>query len=155
MTLKWALLNALSVVLLTVLAIEFHNRIHGVALAVVPVILLVGAYASSIGGRLCWRADNLKHDLRGMRHLATRERSLILHEAQYLEFFAWVCQMAGILSTVIGFFILISSGGDVTNLGNRIQSGGGTALLGTFVGVFVSLILALEHRLIEHDLGTG
>lgn len=151
LTLKWALLNALAVVFLAALAARFHSSVHGATLVVVPVILALGAYASSIGGRLCWRGDTLGQA--GSLTEVTSARRRILHEAVYLEFWAWVAQMTGILSTVIGFFILLSSASDVDSLGTRIQEGGGTALLGTFVGVYVSLILAMEHRLIEHDLG--
>lgn len=143
LALRWALLNALAIVLLIVLGAEFHSHVRGATLVVVPVILLVGAYASLIGGRLSWRIDGGD---------VTRLRAL--HEARYLEFWAWVTQMMGILATVIGFFILLShSGADTTDLGTRIQVGGGTALLGTFVGVYVSLVLMMEHRLIEHELG--
>lgn len=150
--LKWLLLNSLAVVFLTVLATYFHGSLRGAPLIVVPVIVAIAAYASFLGGRLCWRTDSFLASEDTIEEIL-RARRRILHEARYLEFWAWVCQMTGILSTVIGFFILLSHSTDTASLGARIQSGGGTALLGTFVGVFASLVLSLEHRLIEHELG--
>lgn len=140
--LKWALLNALAVIFLTVLGVEYHDQLRGAPLVVTPLILAVAVYASALGGRMCWRAE-------GASPFA---RDRILHEARYLSFWAWVCQMVGILSTVIGFWLLLQGDGSTEQLGDRIQEGGGTALLGTFVGVLASLLLAMEHRLIEHDL---
>ncbi len=143
--LKWALLNALAVIFLVVLAVEYHEHVRGAPLVVIPVILALAAYASAFGGRLCWESDGVEP--------GTKRAARIIHEARYLSFWAWVCQMVGILSTVIGFWLLLGDG-DATGaqLGEKIQEGGGVALLGTFVGVFASLLLAMEHRLIEHDL---
>ena len=140
--LKWLLLNALAVVLLLAAGVEYHDRIQGSSLVVIPLILAVGAFASTTAGRLCWVVGNDGFD----------DNKRVLHEARYLPFWAYTCQMLGILATVIGFWVLLSAGGEGTEIGDRVQEGGGVALLGTFAGVFVSLILVMEHRLIEHDL---
>lgn len=140
--LKWLLLNALAVVGFAVMALEYHSRVRGASLVVIPAILAVGVYASLGAGRLCWQA----HDA------TPRTKARILHDAQYVTFWAWVCQMLGILATVIGFWLLLSDGADAASIGSRIQEGGGVALLGTFVGVAVSLVLMMCYRLIEHDL---
>lgn len=140
--LKWSLLNILAAMFLAIMGYSFQEHIEGIILIIIPAILIVGIYASIGGGIICWKAGNSQYDPKQL-----------LHHAEYLNFWAWVCQVTGILATIIGFWILLSGDvEDTASIGQRIQEGGGTALLGTFVGVFISLVLSLEYRMIEHDL---
>jgi uncharacterized membrane protein YfcA len=143
---KWALLNAIFSVFVVALGITFGGRIHGAALAVIPIIFLLIAYASAYGGRLCWRADGV---LPG-----TPEARRIIHESLYLDHWAWVCPMLGILSSIAGMSILLSTN-DAASLGERVTSGGGAIFYGTFVGVLAMLLLKHEQRMIEHELDGG
>jgi hypothetical protein len=140
---KWALLNAVFVVFLLSLAITFGGRVHGVALYVIPLILILGAYGSAYAGRLCWRADGVEPGSITARH--------IVHESLYLDHFGWVCPMLGILSSIAGMSVLLSSN-DAATLGERVTSGGGGIFYGTFVGVLAMLVLKHEQRMIEHSL---
>jgi hypothetical protein len=140
--LKWALLNALFAVLLVTLAVAYGGRVHGPSLVAAPLILAVYAYAASFAGRICWRGESPR----------PFEREKLLHEMRYLPYWAWVVQMLGIVSTVLGFWLLLSKGGGDQDLHDRILSGGGVALVGTFVGILTSLVITATHRMIEHDL---
>lgn len=143
---KWALLNAVFAVFLLTLAITFGSNVTGAARVVIPLILLFMVYGSAYGGRLCWRAD-------GARPGSDRARRLI-HESLYLDHWAWVCPMLGILSSIAGMSILLSSN-DAASLGERVTSGGGAIFYGTFVGVLAMLLLKHEQRMIEHELDGG
>lgn len=143
---KWALLNAVFAVFLVVLGATFGGRIHGVALYVIPAILILTVYASSYGGRLCWRADETTP--------GTKTASRIIHEAHYLDHWAWVCPMLGILSSIAGMSVLLSNN-DAASLGERVTSGGGGIFYGTFAGVLAMLLLKHEQRMIEHELDGG
>lgn len=141
--LRWALINVLLALGLIAGAARFGGQLSGATLVMIPLILAVFGFASAHAGRLFWRLEN-----------SSVARSRIRHEAEYLGFSAWTTQILGILSTIAGFWILL--GGDhtqVAELGNRIQAGGGVALLGSFVGVLCSLVLTLGHRMLEHELG--
>lgn len=149
--LKWSLLNAVFVVFLVVLGITFGGRIHGAPLVVIPVILALAGFATGYGGWLCWRVDAYK-DRRRTDSYETPVRARILHDAAYLDHFAWVAPMLGILSSIAGMSILLS-GSDPAQLHDRITSGGGAIFYGTFVGVLTMLLLKQEERMIEHSLG--
>lgn len=143
---KWALLNAVFTVFLVTLGIIFGGRIHGAALITIPLILALAAYGSAYGGRLCWQADP---------YIRNREKAPhIIHASLYLDHWAWVCPMLGILSSIAGMSILLSNN-DATTLSSRITSGGGAIFYGTFVGVLAMLLLKHEQRMIEHELDGG
>jgi hypothetical protein len=144
---KWALLNAVFIVFLVSLGVVFGGRIHGAALVTIPLILLLAAYGSAYGGHLCWRAGGEHVD-----ELPTRRS--IIHASLYLDHWAWVCPMLGILSSIAGMSILLSNN-DATTLSARISSGGGAIFYGTFVGVLAMLLLKHEQRMIEHELDGG
>lgn len=146
---KWALLNAVFVVFLLVLGLTFGGRIHGAPLVVIPLILVLTAYASVYAGWLCWRVDSW--DTFTYRETPTKQA--ILHDAAYLDHWAWVAPMLGILSSIAGMSILLSSN-DATGLSDRITSGGGAIFYGTFIGVLAMLLLKHEQRMIEHALGS-
>ena len=96
--LRWALINVLTVVLITAAGISFAAKIHGASLVAIPIILITGGIASAYGGLICWKADEAITD--GWRP-GDKEPVRLMHEAQYLIFSAWTCQMIGILSTII------------------------------------------------------
>lgn len=141
--LKWVLLNAVAVVFLVALGVTFGGRVHGAALVVIPLILGLTAYGSAYGGRLCWNADGVRP--------GTLSAAALIHGAKYLDHWAWVCPMLGILSSIAGMSILLSSN-DAATLGERVTSGGGAIFYGTFVGVLAMLLLKHEQRMIEHEL---
>lgn len=142
--LQWLLLNVAFVIGLIVLGLTYGGKLHGPALVTIPIILALGAYATAYGGRLCWEAGG---EFIGETPVARN----IVHRATYLDHWAWVCPMVGILSSIAGMAILISNN-DPATLGNRIASGGGAIFYATFVGVLVSVILKHEQRMIEHEL---
>ena len=133
---KWALLNSLSLVFLGVLGILFGSKIHGPSVMAVPVILSIYGFAQYGAGRIAWNEQDRR----------------LMHEARWLPFWAWIAQMVGILSTVYGFWRILTTSTTNEQLHANIQAGGGLALIGTFVGVYVSVILIATHRLIEHEL---
>ena len=141
--LRWLLIQALSIAFLVGLAVEYGHFVKGASFVAVPVILLIGGAGSAVAGRICWELDS-------------RRSVLALNRAktglENVSFASWTCQIVGIMSTVFGFWLLLGESGDTSNLGDRIQEGGGVALVGTFIGVFCSLVLALEERLIQHEL---
>jgi hypothetical protein len=139
--LKWALLNAATVVFLVVLAATFGGRVHGIVLGVIPFILGVTAYGSFLAGKVAWAADGA----------SPKKKKALLHDAHYIDHYAWVAPMLGILSSIAGMSVLLSSN-DAASLGERVTSGGGGIFYGTFVGVLGMLLLVHEKRMIEHDL---
>jgi hypothetical protein len=141
--LKWALLNAIFIVGLVVLGLDFLSRVHGVALYAIPSILAVCAYGSAYAGYLCWDAEGCEP--------GDGYAKKIVHHSLYLDHWAWVCPMIGILSSIAGMSVLLSSN-DAATLGERVTSGGGGIFYGTFVGVLSMLLLKHEQRMIEHAL---
>lgn len=136
--LKWLLLQAVAILSIAAIGAAYGGRIHGISLAAIPIILATFTWATFLGGRACW-------------WLGKNKDRTALREAQYLNFWGWVCQIEGILCTIFGFWVILTQGTDTEALGERIQNGGSVALAGTFVGVFCSMILAMEERMIEHE----
>lgn len=141
--LKWVLLNALTVVFFATAGVAYHSRIDGASRIVIPIILALFAAGSAYGGKLCWRADNPWAD--------GQSPSQILHDALYLEWFAYRSQIAGIIATMLGFYVVITSGVGEADLQTKLK-GAAVALLGSFVGVFCSLILLQIERWLDHEL---
>jgi hypothetical protein len=140
--LRWALLNVVAGMFLGSLGIRYGARVHGPSLVAVPLILAVWAYASAIGGRICWHTDGVLPGTRAAVKLA--------HDAKYVRHWAEQIQYMAMLSTVFGIWVLLTSqGGD---LHDRLLAGGGVAFSATFVGIFASLILMQTQRMIEHSL---
>lgn len=137
--LKWAVLNAVSAVFLAAMGVSFGSQLKGAPLVGVGAILVVFAIGSGFGGRLCVEAEDPR--------IFANE---VLHRASWLTFWAWICQMAGILATLAGLEILLSKGAG--NLHDRLLHGGGIVFMSTFVGVFASIVITAIHRLIEHEL---
>lgn len=144
--LKWVLLNALVAVFFITAGVVYHNKIDGGSRIAVPVILALFAAGSAYGGKLCWRGSNLKRVNPADEYKAKQ----ILHDALYLEWFAYRSQIAGIIATLLGFYIIISHG-NAGDFSTKLQ-GGAVALLGSFVGVLCSLVLLQIERWIDHEL---
>lgn len=142
---KWVMTTAVCNVLFVALGITYGSKIHGPSLAVIPIILVTYTYAAGVAARICWYASD---------DLTPVSPKRLLHDAEWLIFYAWVTPMIGIMGTVFGFWKLLAAGGTDADLHARIQAGGGVALVGTFTGVLVSVALTVMHRLIEHELKT-
>ena len=133
--LRWLLLNAVALAASGGTLWELAGRIHGASRFALPAIGLVYAAGAHQCGRAAWLADD--GDFRTGAHLLDN-----------VTLASWVAQVLGLLSTVAGFWIIFS-GSSVDSLPNRISSGAGVALTGTFAGIFVSLVLTLGHRVVE------
>lgn len=140
--LKWCLLNALTFIFFIAAGLAYHSKIDGGSRIAVPVILALFALGSAFGGKLCWRADGTDP--------GTKTADKILHDALYLEWFAYRSQIAGIIATMLGFYIIIAQGAS-GDFQTKLK-GGAVALLGSFVGVLCSLILLQIERWIDHAL---
>lgn len=140
--LKWVLLNALTVVFFATAGVAYHSKIDGASRIVIPIILVLFASGSAYGGRLCWRADTA---------IGRYEERRILHDALYLEWFAYRSQIAGIIATMLGFYVVVTSGVGQADFQTKLK-GAAVALLGSFVGVLCSLILLQIERWLDHEL---
>ena len=136
---KWFILNAASVVFLGTLAKFYGGNLRGAPLVGAIVIAAIFICGSLQGARLCSAVDDP----------FARSKD-VLHRASFLPFWAWLCQMAGILATLAGLEILLT--GTHGTLHDRLLSGGGIVFISTFVGVFTSVVLTAIHRIIEHEL---
>ncbi len=142
--LKWVLLNAVCAVAIIVFGIAYGSKVTGTSLIIAPAILVLGIFASAHAGRLCWRAASIE------KFDASDKRKL-LHEARYIQHWAEVAPMIGILGSAFGLWRMLGGGGSTTELHARIQDGG-VVFVGTFVGIFVMLALRQMKRFIEHEL---
>lgn len=142
--LRWVALQAVVATLLAAAAIGYGNRVHGASLAMVPLILAVLAGASGYAGVLAWRSDAGASPGSGLRHL---------------WFAAGVCQLLGLLGTVAGFFAMFEQGGGAATtaagasaeLATRVTHGAGVALSATFVGILASIVILLEHHVLDAE----
>jgi hypothetical protein len=140
--LRWVLFQSVVATLLTAAALAYGGRLHGASLAVVPLILVVMAGTSGYAGVLAWRADEGVAPKEGLRHL---------------WFAAGVCQLLGLLGTVAGFYAMFNSGTHgpaspgSTDLATRVTQGAGVALSATFVGLLSSLIILVEHHVLDRE----
>ena len=142
--LRWVVLQAVVVTLLASGAIAYGDRLHGASLAMVPLILAVLAGASGYAGLLAWRTDDGASSNGGLRHL---------------WFAAGVCQLLGLLGTVAGFYAMFNHGdsGAATtasvssDLAARVTHGAGVALAATFIGILASIVILLEHHVLDAE----
>ena len=125
---------------LAAVALGYGGRLHGASLVMVPVILLVLAATSGYAGLLAWRVDEGEPATDGLRHL---------------WFAAGVCQLLGLLGTVAGFYAMFNDGGGNagaapgSDLAARVTHGASVALSATFVGILASLVILLEHHVLD------
>lgn len=152
--LRWLLLNAVAVAASAATVAALAGHLHGASRFAVPAIAAIYAAGAYVSGRAAWDADNLPSKSSAPSARA-EVRGNILHGLENASLFAWVAQIVGLLSTVAGFWIIFSgaAGADPSALSDRITNGAGVALTGTFAGVFVSLVLTLSQRIVEHGVG--
>jgi hypothetical protein len=137
--LRWVVLQAVVVTLLLAAAIGYGGRLHGASLTMVSVILAVLAGASGYAGVLAWRVDAGVSPRDGLRHL---------------WFAAGACQLLGLLGTVAGFYAMFNddgSSGTGAELATRVTHGASVALSATFVGILASLVILLEHHVLDGE----
>ena len=140
--LRWVVLQAVVATLLTAAALAYGRQLHGASLAMVPLILAVLAGASAYAGVLAWRTDHGASPSGGLRHL---------------WFAAGVCQLLGLLGTVAGFYAMFNHGATAatatasSDLATRVTHGAGVALSATFIGILSSLVILLEHHVLDYD----
>jgi MotA/TolQ/ExbB proton channel family len=141
--LRWVVLQAVVATLLAAAGLAYSGQLHGASLAMVPLILAVLVGASGYAGLLAWRADEGASASGGLRHL---------------WFAAGVCQLLGLLGTVAGFYAMFNHGGEATttagtssDLATRVTHGAGVALSATFIGILASIVLLLEHHVLDEE----
>jgi hypothetical protein len=119
--------------------IAYGERLSGASLVMVPLILTVLAASSGYAGLLAWRADEGISPNGGCRHL---------------WFAAGVCQLLGLLGTVAGFYAMFNGGGQGDGAGDlaaRVTQGAGVALSATFIGIVSSIVILLEHHVLDRE----
>ena len=139
MFLRWVGLQAVVATLLAATALAYGSQLRGASLMMVPLILAVLGGASAYAGLLAWRADGGASPNLGLRHL---------------WFAAGVCQLLGLLGTVAGFYAMFNHGGATTatasaDLATRVTHGAGVALSATFIGILASIVILLEHHVLD------
>jgi hypothetical protein len=139
--LRWALFQSIVLTLLIAGGLAYGGRLHSASLVVVPLILAVLAATSAYAGLLAWRCDRGESVSDGIRHL---------------WFSAGACQLLGLLGTVAGFYAMFQNSGGTaapgsTDLATRVTHGAGIALSATFVGILSSLVILVEHHVLDGD----
>jgi hypothetical protein len=141
MFLRWVVLQSVVATVLVAAGLAYGSRLHGASLAMVPLILAVLAGASGYAGLLAWRLDGGSEATGGLRHL---------------WFAAGLCQLLGLLGTVAGFYAMFNEGGGAADaaspsgdLAARVTHGASVALSATFVGIFSSIVILLEHHVLD------
>jgi hypothetical protein len=139
--LRWVLFQSVVATLLVAGGLAYGDRLHGASFVVVPLILAVLAVTSGYAGLLAWRTDEGLPVRTGLRHL---------------WFAAGACQLLGLLGTVAGFYAMFENGGTgaataSSDLATRVTHGAGVALSATFVGILSSLVILLEHHVLDDD----
>jgi MotA/TolQ/ExbB proton channel family protein len=141
--LRWVVLQAVVATLLAAAALAYGRQLHGASLAMVPLILVVLAGSSGYAGLLAWRSDDGASATGGLRHL---------------WFAAGVCQLLGLLGTVAGFYAMFNNGGTASatasasaDLATRVTHGAGVALSATFIGILASIVILLEHHVLDAE----
>jgi hypothetical protein len=141
--LRWVVLQAVVATLLGAAALAYGDQLQGASLAMVPLILAVLAGASGYAGLLAWRTDDGASPSGGLRHL---------------WFGAGVCQLLGLLGTVAGFYAMFNHGGAAaattgasSDLATRVTHGAGVALSATFIGILASIVILLEHHVLDTE----
>jgi hypothetical protein len=142
--LRWVVLQAVVATLLAAAALAYGGQLRGASVAMVPLILIVLAGASGYAGLLAWRSDDGASPSGGLRHL---------------WFAAGVCQLLGLLGTVAGFYAMFNNdgasasttAGAASDLATRVTHGAGVALSATFIGILASIVILLEHHVLDAE----
>lgn len=144
--LRWFLINAFLVVASILLgsAYSSHIHIHGTSLAIVPIVFAVTLGMIAYSGVLFWKADGVRLD----------HRERIIHQAEHVFFAIAICQLLGLLGAQLGIYIISQANttAGVQEATHNILTGLGTGLIATIVGVLCSLVLAIEHHILVHNL---
>jgi len=146
---KWVLLNAAAIVFFVLGGLTYMSHITGAARVAIPVILVLFAIGTVYGGRLCWRAHDCFWEDGTLKSRVAANK--ILHDAKWLDWYAYRSQVAGLCATILGFYVIIEH--QQSGASSQRLAGGAVALLGSFVGVLCSMVLLQTHRWLEHDLG--
>jgi hypothetical protein len=139
MFLRWVTLQSLVVTLLIAGGLAYGHRLGGASLVMVPLILAVLIASSCYAGILAWRLDTGASAAGSLRHL---------------WFSAGLCQLLGLLGTVAGFYAMFNDGAGNAQGGNltaRVTHGAGVALSATFVGILSSIVILLEHHVLDRE----
>jgi MotA/TolQ/ExbB proton channel family protein len=140
--LRWVVLQSIVLTVLVAAALAYGGRLQGASLAMVSAIVAVLAGTSGYAGVLPWRVDVGASPRHGLRHL---------------WFAAGSCQLLGLLGTVAGFYAMFNDdgGGSLassgTELATRVTQGASVALSATFVGILASLVILLEHHVLDGE----
>lgn len=141
--LRWVVLQAAVGMLLIAAAVAYGGRLHGASLVMVPIIVVVLGTTSAYAGLLAWRLDTGESTGEGLRHL---------------WFAAGICQLLGLLGTVAGFYAMFNDSGSGASgvppggdLAARVTHGASVALSATFVGIFSSIVILLEHHVLDRE----
>jgi hypothetical protein len=140
MFLRWFVLQSVVATVLVAAGLAYGSRLHGASLAMVPLILAVLAGASGYAGLLAWRLDAGSPVAGGLRHL---------------WFAAGLSQLLGLPGTVAGFYAMFNEGGAADaaspsgDLAARVTHGASVALSATFVSIFSSIVILLEHHVLD------
>jgi hypothetical protein len=144
MFLRWVVLQSVVVTLLLAAVLAYAGRLHGASLVMVPLILVVLGGASGYAGLLAWRLDDGTPPDGGLRHL---------------WFAAGLCQLLGLLGAVAGFYAMFNEGDGgssdaasaSSDLAARVTHGAGVAGSATFVGILSSIVILLEHHVLDRE----
>jgi hypothetical protein len=142
MFLRWVVLQSLVATILIAGGLAYGHRLGGASLVMVPLILAVLIATSCYAGLLAWRLDTGISAAGSLRHL---------------WFTAGLCQLLGLLGTVAGFYAMFNDGATPGNtqagsdLATRVTHGAGVALSATFVGILSSIVILLEHHVLDRE----
>lgn len=152
--LRWALINALSLVFFGVLyAHNFFAGLEGAPLYGAAVILIFTVVMSAYAGWLTWRTDDV---IEGHTNDA-QARARLNHDLSHVFHAIWVCQILGIIGALVGYREQTQTAAKATaDAGAAVQqvfTALGNGLIATTLGVLCSLLFFVEYRLLEHSLG--
>jgi hypothetical protein len=134
--LRWALVNALTVVAFVAAFVSYDGQVHPVGRATAGIVLAVFALASGYCGLLAWRSDEgvlRGANMRGLEHVALAIR---------------VCPMVAMLGTASGFLIAFS--GSAEDVQQRV-AGASTGIVATVVGVACTVLLMVQRHLLDEQ----
>jgi hypothetical protein len=145
--LESCLINLLAATIATATLIASSSQTQGLSLIariLVGVIASVYAVAAIYATRVCWKID------------AGATSEAMVHSANNVAFAANECPYVGLLGSVAGIFIFMSSAlsasSDLDKLKESSMMGIGVAFVPTIVGVFARIMLSWQHHIILQAL---
>jgi len=121
--------------------LEYGGRVTGPARYVSPAIAALYTRAALMAGHWCWQADDPDANVRA-----------IVHRSRSLQHWTWMLPHIGILSTVLGSFLALTSGNRGQELVSSVLTGAGVGMAGTFVGVYGAVFIKAYLRILQHEL---